>query len=242
MDPTLVFALLAVTLGAVLQRITGIGFVLVAGPLLVLVLDPYNGIVLANILSGVLAITVLARTYRDADWSIIRKLLVGLIIGMPLGVLVVRTLDPDALLVTVGGLTVFAVLLALFRRPMPFLEGRAGAALTGAVSAFSNATAGVGGPALAVYAASSRMPTHVFIPVVQVMSFVMNAIAVAAKAPFTLPLPLLLGSFGCIVVGMLLGSLLRRFVTPQRAQVLALYLALIGALAATVRGLFAVLG
>lgn len=242
MTPTLVFALLAVTVGAVLQRITGIGFVLIAGPLLVLVLDPYSGIVLANILSGLLAVTVLARTYRDADWGAIRKLLVGLVVGMPLGVIVVRTLDTNALLVTVGALTVFSVLLALFRRPMPFLEGRAGTALAGAVSGFSNVTAGVGGPALAIYGSSTKMPMRTFIPVVQVMSLIMNSIAVAAKAPFALPLPLLLGSFGCIVIGMLLGSLLSRFVTPQRAQLLALCLALVGALAATVRGLFALLG
>lgn len=239
---TLALALLAVTVGALLQRITGIGFVLVAGPLLVLVLDPYDGIVLANILSGVLAVTVLSRTYRDADWGVVRRMLVGLVVGVPLGALLVRTLDSQYLLIVVGVLTVLAVLLALFRRPMPFLEGRAGPAVTGAVSAFSNITAGVGGPALAVYAASTKMPMHTFIPVVQAMSLTMNVIAVAVKAPFSLPLPLLLGSLGCVAAGMVLGSGLRRLFPPHRAQVLALCLALLGAIAATVRGLIEVLG
>lgn len=235
---TWVFALVAVTAGAVLQRITGLGFVLVAGPLLVLALDPFSGIVLANILSGVLALLVLSRTYGDANWRIVGSLLLGLVIGMPLGALLVRLLNPQHLLIAVGSLTLFAVLLVLFKRPLPFLAKRSGPFIAGAVSSFSTVTAAVGGPALAIYGAATAMPIRTFIPTVQAVSLVSSIVAIALKAPFELPLPLLFGALGCVAVGTLLGSLLRRFVPSHRAQLIALLLALVGALAATLRGIF----
>lgn len=233
---TWALALVAVTLGAALQRITGLGFVLVSGSLLVLVLGPFDGIILANILSGVIAVAVLVRTYTDADWRAVKRLLVGVLLGLPLGVAVVRLLDPRFLLVTVGGLTVVAVLLAFRRRPMPFLSRPSGPVIAGSVSAFSNVTAGVGGPALAIYGVATAMPMQVFIPTVQAVALVMNIASVVVKIPFTLPLPLVLAALGCVAVGLGAGSLLRRLVSAHAAQRLALALALLGAVAATVLG------
>lgn len=47
----LVLAVVAVVTGVILQRSTGLGFTLVSGPFLVLVLSPYEGVALANLLS-----------------------------------------------------------------------------------------------------------------------------------------------------------------------------------------------
>ncbi len=234
---TWALTLLAVTVGAALQRITGLGFVLVSGSLLVLVLGPFDGILLANILSAVIALFVLLRTYADTDWRVVRRLLLGLIVGVPIGIVVVRLLDPRFLLITVGGLTVLAVVLALLRRPMPFLSHPTGAILAGSVSAFSNVTAGVGGPALAIYGAATAMPMRVFIPTAQAVAFVMNIASTAVKLPFALPIPLVLGSLGCVALGLGAGSLLRHVVTAHAAQRIALGLALFGALAATAQGI-----
>lgn len=207
-----------------------------------LVLDPFNGIVLANILSIVIGAIVLSRTYRDTAWRTAGRLLLGMVLGIPLGALLVYTLDPQHLLIAVGSLTIFAVVLALFRHPMPFLAHRSGAFIAGSVSAFSNLTAGVGGPALAVYGAATRMPMQSFIPTTQVIVIVMNIVSVAVKSPFTIPLPLLLGSFGCVLLGLAVGSLLRRWIPAHRAQVLALCIALFGAGVATLRGIIEVMG
>lgn len=236
------FAFLTVAIGAIFQRVTGLGFVLVCGPLLVLALDPFNGIVLANILSASIALLVLSRTYRDTVWRTSGALMLGILIGTPLGAILVRMLSEDVLLIVVGLLTLFAVLLALFRHPMQFLTRRSGPLIAGTVSAFSSVTAGVGGPALAVYGVATKMPMQTFIPTVQVVSFATAATSAVSKVPFSIPLPLLLGSFAAMVVGMLAGSFLQRFVPAKRAQILALTLALVGAGAATVRGVLALVG
>lgn len=115
---TWVFALCAVMIGAALQRVTGLGFTLVSGPLLVLVLNPFDGIVLANILSTLIAGFVLIRTFRSADWRAAKKLSIGVVLGIPIGAVIVYTLDTDLLVILVGVLTTVAVLLALQRPPM----------------------------------------------------------------------------------------------------------------------------
>ena len=239
---TWVFALCAVTIGAALQRVTGLGFTLISGPLLVLVLDPFDGIVLANILSGLIAGIVLVRTFRHASWRAAMKLSFGVIIGVPLGALVVYALDPDTLLILVGALTTVAVVIALMRRPLPLFHGTSGAIFAGTLSGFSNVTAGVGGPALAMFGAATKMQMSVFVPTIQVVALLTNALSVAAKPNFSLPWPLLLAAAACVAVGLVAGSFLHHAITPQRAQKLALILALAGSLAATVRGILAVVG
>jgi len=233
---TAVLALLAVTIGAALQRVTGLGFTLVSGPLLVLVLNPFDGIVLANILSAFIAVFVLVRTYRSAQWRTALKLAIGIVVGVPIGAVIVYALDSDVLLLLVGMLTAVAVLLAMAKRPMPVFRGTAGAIFAGSVSGFSNVTAGVGGPALAMFGSSTKMPMQAFVPTVQVVGLFTNALSVAAKSQMALPLPLVLGAIACALLGLLGGSFLQRFITPTRAQMLALALALVGSLAATARG------
>src|SRR5690606_37749089 len=96
---TWVLALCAVTLGAALQRVTGLGFTLVSGPLLILVLNPFDGIVLASMLSLLIAVYVLIRTFRSADWAAAKRLAIGIVIGVPVGAVIVYTLDSEMLLV-----------------------------------------------------------------------------------------------------------------------------------------------
>lgn len=227
------------TLGAALQRVTGLGFTLVSGPLLVLVLNPFDGIVLANMLSLFIAVYVLIRTFRSADWAAAKRLAIGIVIGVPIGAVIVYTLDSEMLLVFVGALTTIAVLLALARRPMRVFQGTSGAIFAGTVSGFSNVTAGVGGPALAMYGASNKMPMDVFVPTVQIVAVLTNVLSIAAKSQMSLPIPLVLGAIGCVILGLVLGSFLQRRIAPSRAQTLALTLALAGSLAATARGVIA---
>lgn len=236
---TWLFALCAVTIGAALQRVTGLGFTLISGPLLVLVLNPFDGIVLANILSALIAALVLVRTFRHAQWRTAAKLSIGVVVGVPLGALVVYALDTDMLLILVGALTTIAVVIALMRRPMPVFRGTAGAIFAGSLSGFSNVTAGVGGPAMAMFGSATKMPMSTFVPTIQVVALLTNVLSVAAKPNMSLPWPLLIGSVCCVLVGLVAGSFLQRVITPSRAQTLALALALTGALAATGRGIFA---
>ena len=80
-EPVVVLILAAVFIGALAQRITGMGFGLVSGPFLVLLLDPVSGVLLVNLCGIVAAATVFARTWREVEWPVFWKLAVGTVVG-----------------------------------------------------------------------------------------------------------------------------------------------------------------
>jgi uncharacterized protein len=57
----------AVSVGAGTQRITGLGFALVAAPFLVLLLGPFTGVLVVNVLGVAASVLVLAQVRRDVD-------------------------------------------------------------------------------------------------------------------------------------------------------------------------------
>ena len=234
-------ALGAVFVGAVLQRTTGLGFVLVCGPLLVLLLNPFDAIVLANLLSACVSGAVLIGTWRDADRRLALGMSAGVLLGIPVGAWLVRQLPQAPLLVLVGGITSVAVAIAFRRRPMRVLDHRGGPAVAGVVSGFSNVTAGVGGPALAVYGSSQSVPLITFVPTVQVVGVFTNLLSLAAKHEFHLPWQLVISAIVAVFAGVGVGSVLGRRIPPGKARVLVLVLALVGGLAAMGKGVWQLL-
>lgn len=237
-----VLALLAVFVGAGLQRTTGVGFALVCGPVLVLLLNPFDGIVLANLLSACVAVAVLLSTWRGIDRRLALGLSVGVIIGVPIGAWVVDQLPQAILLVLVGGVTTVAVAIAFRRRPLWVLAHRGGSIMAGAVSGFSNVSAGVGGPALAVYGTSQAIPLATFVPTVQLVGLFTNLLSLVAKHEFHLPWQLVVSAIVVLFAGVAAGTLFGRRIPASTARNLVLVLALIGGLGAVAKGIWQLVG
>lgn len=234
-------ALLSVFVGAALQRTTGLGFALVCGPVLVLVLNPFDGIVLANLLSACVSTVVLLSTWRGIDRRMALGMSVGVVLGVPVGAWLVVQLAPAPLLVLVGGITSVAVALAFRRRPMWVLDHRGGPVVAGTVSGFSNVTAGVGGPALAVYGSSQSVPLATFVPTVQIVGLFTNLLSLAAKHEFHLPWQLVVSAVLTLFAGVAVGTVFGRKIPPAKARVLVLVLALVGGLGAVTKGVWQLL-
>lgn len=232
-----VIAATAVLVGATMQRITGLGFTLVSGSFLVLALGPFNGVVLANILSLVASGIVLAVTWRAARWKTAMLLTIGVAAAVFPGAWLAAALPEAILSITVGSLAVIAVGVVIFGRPMPGLARLTGTLGTGIASGFSNVTAGIGGPPLAVYGASAAMKHGEFVATVQVVVVLMNALSLAAKHSFDIPLRILLICLTTTLVGVVVGNVLARHIKPRRARSLVLVLALAGGAAAVIKGL-----
>lgn len=233
----LALAVAAVVTGATLQRSTGLGFALVSGPFLVLVLSPYEGVALANLLSLVTACLVLAATWRTVDLRTAAMLSAGVALAIAPGAALARALPDPAMLVVVGGLaTATAVLVAAGGR-IPGLARPAGSLAAGFASGFSNVTAGVGGPALAVYGASTEHPRTSFVPTVQVVGIVTNALSLVAKHDAHLPGRLVLGCVAAVLAGTLVGRWTSGLVSERAGRVLVLVLAVAGGLVSVVKGI-----
>jgi uncharacterized protein len=232
----------AVALGAGTQRITGLGFALVAAPFLVLLLGPFAGILLINVLGVAASVLVLVQVRRDVD---VRR---GLLLSAPAlvavlpGAWVARNTAPALLQVLVGGCVVVALLVVLVadRRSDTgpgVAAGTAPAVLAGAASGFMNATAGVGGPALTIYAVATRWPQPAFAATAQLCFTVIGSASVAAKGLPSLPAADWVVAAAALAVGLVAGTALSARVAPAAARTAALTLALVGSVATVVDGL-----
>ncbi len=228
---------LGVAAGAVTQRVTGIGFALVSAPLLVLVAGPFDGIILSNILGLVVSLVVFASTWRDVEWRRGLMLAVPALLAIPVGALVARSVPGPLLLLLVGSLVLIALALVQLSPRARVLRGRGGAATAGAASGFMNVTAGVGGPAMVLYAVSTAWEHRRFVATFQFYSVIVNLASLLSKGAPDLPGPSLAVSLAALALGLAGGELLARRIPAERANRAVMVLALGGAAATVVKGL-----
>jgi uncharacterized membrane protein YfcA len=231
---------LGVMLGALTQRVTGIGFALVCAPLLVLIAGPFEGVVLANLLSLAVSALVFATHWRDVEWRKGLLLVVPALLAIPVGAYVARTVPPAPLMVVIGLLVILALGAVVVSRNARILRGTSGAVTAGAASGFMNVTAGVGGPAIVMYAVSTSWEHRKFVATFQVYSVFTNLASLLAKGGLHELSPAALGlSFAGLGVGLVGGEVVARRVDHDRARQLAIGLALAGALFTVVKGIAA---
>ncbi|WP_219414238.1 sulfite exporter TauE/SafE family protein [Pseudonocardia nigra] len=223
----------AVLVGAGTQRITGLGFALVSAPFLVLLLGPFTGVLLANALSLVSNLVVLAQTRRAVETRRALLLAVPALIAIVPGAWVARTLPAPLLAITAGGLVLVALIAVLASERARVLRGTPGAVTAGVMSGFMNVTAGVGGPAISLYALSTGWAHRSFVATVQLYFVLLNAASIAAKGWPDLSPATWVVAGGALALGAAAGHRLARLVPPDRARALVAFLAILGS-AATV--------
>jgi uncharacterized membrane protein YfcA len=108
--------LVAVFVGAVAQRVTGLGFALVVAPVLVILLGPFDGVMIVNLCSVLSASLVLSAVWRDVEWRRYRLLAGPAVVGIVPGALLAYLLPEPALEIGIGGLLVAALTTSLALR------------------------------------------------------------------------------------------------------------------------------
>lgn len=228
---------LAVFVGAATQRLTGLGFALVAAPMLVLVAGPYQGVLLSNALSLVTNVVLAVVLRRDIDVRRAVLLALPALALVPVGAWVATRMSPAVLSVTIGGLVVAALLAVVGAPGLRVRAGRGAAISAGAASGFMNVTAGVGGPALSLYAIATRWHGAGFVASAQLYFALLNTGSLIAKGGLPqLGAAALIACAGALVIGALSGHLLAPHVAPARVRQAIIVLAFAGAAATVVRG------
>jgi uncharacterized membrane protein YfcA len=105
---------LAIFGASALQSATGIGFGIIAGPVLLVVLNDGTAIQISIVLNLLIAVLLAPSLRQKADRRLLGKLLVGLIVGSPLGMFIYLSMD-IVLLKVFAGLAVLFTLLAMLR-------------------------------------------------------------------------------------------------------------------------------
>jgi uncharacterized membrane protein YfcA len=228
---------LVVLLGSSVQRLAGIGFALVAAPALALMLGPAQGVLLANVSAGTISAIGLVGSWRRVRLAAMLPLVAAAACTVPAGAWVAARLPVPALLAGTGAVVTAAVLLVMYGARLPSLRGARGALAAGAASGFMNSSAGVGGPAVSLYALNAGWTTREFVPSAQFYGVVVNVLSVSAKGLPRLAGPVWLLVAAAVAAGALIGAVLADRVPERRARRIVLALALGGGLTTLVKGL-----
>lgn len=244
-DPVLLtFGVLAIIVGSTLQRVSGAGVGLVVSPVLALLLGPTIGIFATNIVTIVSATMLMFVRWKEIEWRRAGLILLAAIPGSIAGALLVRELSSAWLSITIGVVILIGIAVSLSTGRAGTGAPRGAIGVAGFVGGMFNTTAGVGGPAVIVYARSVGWEHPRFGATLQPIFLGMGVLSVATKlalgaSGFTGEVPwwllaVVIAAVGC---GVLIGHLLARRVSAATAGKLVLGIAGAGGLVALVRGL-----
>jgi uncharacterized protein len=231
---------LVVLVGAAAQRVTGLGFSLVASPYLVLLLGPFDGVLVVNACGSAAAFLVLVQVWRDVEPRRAALLIGPALPAVAAGAWMARSLPAPPLAVVVGLLLLSALVAVVASERARVLRGTPGAVVAGIGSGLLNVTVGAGGPAVAVYAVSCGWEPKRFAATAQLVFGVLGLASLAAKGGRPS-----MAAAGWVTVGaalaagILAGGRVARRVRPERAQTAVIVLAMAGAVLTVVKGVVA---
>ncbi|MCG7423523.1 sulfite exporter TauE/SafE family protein [Micrococcus porci] len=235
---------LCVAVGGVLQRISGMGVGMVAAPTLSLLVGPVAGVTMSNAAASVSALILFWMLRRHVDWPRFLRLAPLLVVGALAGAWTVRVMDHAWLEVVLGACVLVAIAAVLGLQDRLTLRGSAAVFGSGAVAGFMNTTAGVAGPALAVYAVASKWEQRSWAATLQPIFLTANVTSIVLKASLgatagaaAVPWWAWAAAVAGAPAGIAVGSRLARRVDPGRARRVAVTLAGVGAAVTLVRGL-----
>lgn len=248
-DPLLLLvAASAVILGAVLQRVSGMGVGLVVSPTLTLILGPVAGVLLTNLATIVSGALIALTLRRDIDWRRYRHLAPLIVVGSIPGALLVGAAD-RAWLEVIIGVALIGTLLTTALVRIPPVSGPVPAAVAGTAGGFLNTAVGVAAPAMLVYAQATNWQQRSFAATLQPIFCTMGVVSVVTKvglgaAPVSgLPPLWVIGVIVAMVpIGICLGGLVARRVAPAVGRRVAVVVVTAGAVGLLVRGIGQVVG
>ena len=228
-------AALAVLAGAVAVRTTGMGFALLSSPFLVMALGPFEGILVTNVCGIVAALLNLSVVHADLDWKRAGSVIPAGVVGTVPGALLVLWLPAPVLAISISLLVIVGLLFTLASRRLQVPNSPWVGAGGGFASGLMNVTAGVGGPGLVVYALAT-VEHRRWRPPPSCTSRCSAALIAKWSLP-TLPLTGWAVLLALLVVGLVGGNVLARWVHGARAMRWVIVIAMVSALLSLFQGL-----
>jgi len=219
------------------------GFALVASPLVVILLGPFDGVLVVNLCGVLSAALIIPRVWRHIEWRTLLWLSIPAVVAIVPGSLLVTRLPGAVMQLGVGVLVIVALTATLLiRRAEHVVPARPAAIVAGAASGFMNTAAGVGGPAVSIYAVIMRWPQVNFAATLQPYFVIVGTASLVTKAIFSDgQLPDLDAVSWIVIVssllaGLALGEVLNKHVSHRVARIAVIIVAYIGGTVAVIDG------
>lgn len=200
-----------------------------------------DGVALTNLLGVVTAASVFVFHIREVEYRKVLVLAAAAVVAIAPGAYLARLLPEDLVTLVAGVLILAALALSSFGKRLPGIDRWPGQLGAGAVSGFMNVIAGVGGPAVTVYAVASRWDHARFAKSIQFYFMIVGTASFAARGSWpTLSWVELLAVTCSLVAGLVGGHFLAKVVPSAAARRVCITVAALGAVAVIVQALYAV--
>jgi uncharacterized protein len=241
--------LIAVVAGALAQRLAGLGFGLLVSPVLVVLLGPFDGVMIINLCGASSSLLILARVWRHINWRRYAGLAPSALLGVVPGAWLASNVPPAPLEVCIGVLLVVALLASQrLNRSSWRASGPVPMVGLGFCSGLMNAAAGVGGPAITAYAVATRWDQKTFGATLQpyfittgLSSLLTKYLLSGGHVP-ALETWQWLGILACMVAGIAAGDFLSVRIHPGAVRRIVVVIAYAGAVSTMAKGLMELLG
>jgi uncharacterized membrane protein YfcA len=204
------------------QTVTGFGLALVSMPLLLLVLDIQVASPLVALVAGVAELLLLIHYRASLNVRAVARLIVASLVGIPLGVLLLRQVDEGVITAVLGGLIVVYALYGLLGLRLPQLAHPAWSYGFGFAAGLLGGAYNISGPPVIIYGNCRRWPPAEFKSNLQGFFVVSSYTIIATHAiggnftpvvwqNFLLALP-------AILLALVVGFQVDKYFDPQRFQ------------------------
>lgn len=237
MTPVAVGTLAAAVLaGSAAQAISGLGFSLVAVPLVVALVGPADGIRLCVLISMALNVALLARDPGAVRWRPVAALLAAASVSAVLVGLVAAELSGDVSSLAAGVAIVLGVALIASGRRAPRLTGLGGALAAGTAAGAMNVLASVAGPPVVLWAGNRDWPARTTRVSLQAFFAPLNVVTLVVLGFPHLGVAVLVSCVLAMALGTALGLRLADRIADAKARQVTLAVAAAGGASLVVAG------
>ncbi len=140
---------LIILVASVLQTSTGFGFSILATPFLLLIFKPTEAIQINLILSLIISSALIRKIRKDIDFGILKRILAGSVIGLPIGMIVFLLTDINKLKLGISLIILVLTIMLLLKFRMN--QNKKRDLLVGGLSGSLTTSIGMPGPPLLLY-------------------------------------------------------------------------------------------
>lgn len=136
-------------MASILQSSTGFGFSIMATPFLLMLFLPQEAIQINIILSLIISLSLIFKIRNDIDFTLLKRFILGSMVGVPLGVFIFISMNMAALKLGVGILLLVLTLLLIGNVKVKSTRERD--YIVGGISGVLTTSIGMPGPPLLLY-------------------------------------------------------------------------------------------
>jgi len=147
-------------LSSFLQTTTGFGYAIITAPLLALVLDPKDTVMITMLTGLIIRLMMIKTTHHDGSFKAISPFLITSILGAMLGAYCLRVINVDLLKLFMGGILLIFTFLLWKNYHVTIRHHTFAKAIAGGLSGFLATTTSLNGPPIILYYLNAKAEEH----------------------------------------------------------------------------------